>query len=922
MMTKQYPRSICQRSRIAFLLYLLFMALPVFPQIHVSQQAGNESGNGSFSQPYLTIQQAVNNASEGDTIFVMKGIYREQVEIPVDGIVITTYRDDTVTISGAEAVLDWELVGNEVYKAIVPWDIEDDNQANQVFVDGKMLHVARWPKEISDDFVANPTMASVDGAKESGVSAIFITDYAFEEPKGRWLNSKVWINLSHADHDGSGWTGSITFESNTSHTLKITDEGGFTNLNVGSGNYDVGRGTHYYLFDPAPAGVYATGGPEALLSRGEWWKNSDTLFVRLPDGQAPAGDMNLSGIVEVKKRLWAFIPSDNGSNRNNLTVSNFKIFASSICLDRDYYDQESIPEDSYNIIIDNIEFLYLFHATNKNENLASDLFNQRSGIILGGINHQVKNCIFDYSAASAISAFGKGHKISSNQFYHINYIVAEASIINSGRRCRLYDPEIDHNFFYKTPLSAIVINNIYNSDPDKAPGNSRIHHNIVDGFMLRAHDGGAFNASAGRDWENIRVDHNLIFNGTNFLAVGIYFDFGGNTIIDHNVIYNVSFPIALNRYPEVIGKNQLYNNVAITSESSWGGIQSQFRNGSGEELYLYNTISSSPWGGSFELADIQSCLFEKSNADIDYFFVDAENYDFQLNATATTAIDKGVGHLYSDPDTIGPPDIGAYEYGAEPWLAGPANLVTSIKVNPAKAQVNFGDTLHLSLQVLKNGFVPVEKSEGLIFSTNIGSFINDSIFVATDSLGGNGYIKVSLNDRVRGYVDITAIGIQLDKPSLAAMIEKGDVTLSWGTVEGANTYEIYQDGDLIAESSGNSFVISDLANGSYVFSIIAINDQNISSPESDPVTVSISVGINNLDNSRYNIHPNPVVDKIQLNFGLPGIFEIYSVEGILVMKGKLNSGREKIDISSLNPGYYILRARIENQLFTGEFIKE
>ncbi len=722
--------------------------------IHVDKHSESEHRDGSTEHPFKTIREAVNFASEGDKILVHEGTYREKVEFSANGITFEPYEDDNVVISGSEPVFNWQEVGNEVYKATVPWDVTENNQDNQVFVDGKMLHVARWPDETSDDFVANPVVAKADKVEDIGTTGVYLIESDFDEPAARWTDSKVWLNIARNGHDGSGWTGDVTFISQSQNKIKVVDESGWTDLKVNNGNFGLGPGTEFYLCNPSADGVYETGGPQQILSRGEWWKNGDTLFVRLPDGEAPAETIDETNLIEVKKRVWAFAPAETGQNYHGITIKGFEIFAASICTELGFENRESAAEDCYNFLIDSIKFKYIYHATNKNENLSANIFAQRSGLVLSGVGHTVSNCEFDYSAASAISPIGDNMKIIGNSFYHINYLVSEAGVINSGRKCRLRDPEISYNYFYNTPHMAISINSIYNTEPEKHPGKARIHHNIVDGFMLRSHDGGALNASAGRDWTNIRVDHNIILNGTNKLANGIYFDFGGNTIIDHNIISNVDGPIVLNRYHEVIGKHLVYNNLALNSNLSRPGFGSAFRNDNGDQIYLKNNIVSAGWGGKLNLAEIDSCEFVSEKKELYDLYMDPDNHDFRLKESAKILIDKGVSHDYNDSVVIGTPDIGSYEFGSDPWIAGPANTITRIEISPESAEIEVGDTLIFDVDVYENIFNKLETMPDLDWEVSAGGeFFEAGKFVASEPVE-EAIIKVSNDNKIIRYATV------------------------------------------------------------------------------------------------------------------------------------------------------------------------
>lgn len=61
------------------------MAIP-FRKIYVSSASGNNRNDGSLSRPYKTIQYAVNTSNAGDTIYLLKGIYKERVQINKSGL--------------------------------------------------------------------------------------------------------------------------------------------------------------------------------------------------------------------------------------------------------------------------------------------------------------------------------------------------------------------------------------------------------------------------------------------------------------------------------------------------------------------------------------------------------------------------------------------------------------------------------------------------------------------------------------------------------------------------------------------------------------------------------------------------------------------------------------------------------------------
>ena len=93
--------------------------------IYVSKD-GSDSGNGSASQPYLTINKAAQMAMPGTTVIVDEGVYREIVK-PLRGgegedsrITYTVKDGAEVIIKGSEEIDTWVEHEGDVWKAVVP----------------------------------------------------------------------------------------------------------------------------------------------------------------------------------------------------------------------------------------------------------------------------------------------------------------------------------------------------------------------------------------------------------------------------------------------------------------------------------------------------------------------------------------------------------------------------------------------------------------------------------------------------------------------------------------------------------------------------------------------------------------------------------------------------------------------------------
>lgn len=73
------------------------------------------------------------------------------------------------------------------------------------------------------------------------------------------------------------------------------------------------------------------------------------------------------------------------------------------------------------------------------------------------------------------------------------------------------------------------------------------------------------------------------------------------------------------------------------------------------------------------------------------------------------------------------------------------------------------------------------------------------------------------------------------------------------------------------------------------------------------VSVSLAVGVIELDNTSLIVYPNPVIDM--LNVCHPGVnayYKVFDITGRVIIEGSLNDKGGTVDFSLINPGIYIL----------------
>ncbi|HEX8552302.1 MAG TPA: DUF1565 domain-containing protein [Abditibacteriaceae bacterium] len=664
--------------------------------LYVSPMGDDAKAGTSIGAPLRTIQKAIDAAQPGDTILVRGGTYRETVAPTKSGtsnarITIQNYQNEPVTVSGTDPIAgNWTAVGNEVYRAAMPWNYHFENESadynsNQVFHNGQMMELVRWPSQTSPDPV-RPTLAIADNVTFSksdpalkGNDLATFHEADFTDNPARWVGAKIWVNLARNGTDGQGQTGVVVSATNGTITAKNIDTRG------GNGAWSIGKDTEFYLFQPTLEALNNSGGIAAAVDRGEWFLDTDAkqIYVRTADGKAPT-----AGAIEAKRRTYGF----NLDGDSYFTLRGINLFATSLTTDNLAANRNVPPAgvaDSSNIVIDGMKAHHVSHFTDQTGNYQMQ-WQQKSGIILSGSNHTFQNSEVRYSAGSGLSVFGRESKVLNNVFRDLNFSASEAGMVNFGKT---YDPgnfavvsddhEFGYNTLYNSPQQGINFRALKNSTKSPTDLRARIHHNLIHDVMLRSFDSAAID-SLGSKHDYVRIDHNLIYNLQGERKYGIYFDFASHGVIDHNVVYNVTRPFNINWDPKRGPQNMLiFNNVGISDLPKGAGLDTGSPSSEGSIIrnnIWSNGIHANGWQGGVTTPLLMATISNNILAD-DRLFIDStnanmalRNYQLRMPAISesfgNTAINQGIEVPPYDDKLVGVPDIGAYEYGVAPWTAG------------------------------------------------------------------------------------------------------------------------------------------------------------------------------------------------------------------------------------------------------------
>lgn len=908
------------------------------------------TGNGSLISPYLSIIEANTAAVIGDTIQLRAGTYRESVKIGKTGLTLQPYNNEVVTLNGCDILTSWTQVGtSSVYSTTMAWNISTFQQSNQVFVDGKMLNLTRWPHLTTKlngeyDRINAPENAKASSVTGTAGAYVFNKATLFNNAAtaATWVGAQAWVNLSHNGFDGQGCSGTITNSSTTSFTISGCDGHGIT-----ENPWGLGVNTEFYAFNPTSASVNANGGVTALLAEGEWWKDGNTLYVYLPGGAVPSSTANGPNLVEAKARVYTISPTTAAVTMSSTTIKGFKLFATSITTDNNAATRAATGPATSNVI-DGLDVKYVTHFTDQSGDWQIG-WSAQSGIIVSGSKNIIKNCKFQYSAASAISLLGTSNKVLNNDMLDMNYSVSEAGAINTGKwSCISSNSEIAYNSITNVCEQGSNMRNFNNTNKG-TPGIARYHHNKISNFMVRTSDSGGFD-SYGNKKGMVRIDHNVFDGATNELAIGIYFDFDTEGIIDHNLFWNVNRPMQFNQNASNgYGAVRVYNNTALSSNAGFAGILNGIENW-GPSFDVRNNITTGnllqgPAGSiitnNLGVTDIagQSALFNNVAAN-----------DYTLKSTATAAIDKGVLLPYTE-GSIGAPDLGCFETGVTPWKAGVGNIkpefalvdsIITIKADPTPKTYSFivtaagycefpGTNVSLVLGAMPTGVTASLSAATVAINGTVTLTINtNSALTKGGTLTLTGTSGATTFVRTYAFVATPVLTSIVVTPPAASQLQKVNDFVTFKAVAYDQDSKPLDPQPVMSWMLGAGSLGKINTSGKYI--VQALSNAESVTATSGAVSGSFSfkvpyspTAIDEVMNDNFKVYPNPakseVIIEIPFDKGGDTSLKIIDFTGRIVYnKSIISLQKEIINVSDLSNGIYLLVTNQGNTQVTKKLV--
>ena len=624
--------------------------------------SGDDGNPGTRDRPFRTIQKAADTLQPGDTCLVRAGVYRETVRPRKSGVSrspirFVAFTNETVTVSGADPLTGWELVSGAIYRTR-GWTTE------QVFVDGRMLNEARWPRsgpEPLEPGEANVSKRTDRSYAVEGSTPGRLLDPALTRPPTFWNGALVVLLAAHGTWSG---VGAVT-NSKPGELL-------YTCPAVTTAPPDCvpGPGDAYFL----------TRGPLAALDHeGEWWlhQSMGILFVWLPYGEAPTAHA-----LEARRRTWAF----DLSGRNYIEVQGFNLFAGGVAL---------LGSKGCRLVDCHLRYPAHTLAPCSPGSLADmnaqGPGGQAAGIVVGGSDNEIRDCSLAYSSGHGIllPPDGAKNRVLDCRIRDVAYLdagaaavwaagtahtISECSLSRSGGRLLVCDGlqngRIEYSDLHDGGMLAVACDLLSGWHDGKGTTISR--NRIHDSRAARG-AGIALDAPS----ENYVLDHNVLWNlpdqGIVIRGAGTYHCVFNNTCDrPRSGAPPASAPSAgLRPHGEREGTGTVLSaDLAPGGRGRPAGAGEGFA-GDTNEFTGVRILNNIFVGGASPLPEGAPGVFCASNyVGLTPGFTDPTNADFTL-AADSLCIDAGCdAPEVTDSFVGGAPDIGAYEFGRAEWRAG------------------------------------------------------------------------------------------------------------------------------------------------------------------------------------------------------------------------------------------------------------
>ncbi len=604
--------------------------------LYVDVNRGDDSGAGTRAEPFRTLQHAAAEMVPGDVCYIREGVYRETLVPAVDQLTFRNYEDEVVLVTGLDIVDGWVPYGRGIWKARFVRKVPEPFKASMVFVDGRRMNWARYPNEDGDMLNNRDTRWVVAGADSSSGSEILGTVVFDELPapeKNAWQGA-YFVGL--ASYNTGAW-----FTANKG-LVEASDGNSLVVKNI-SWNWMNGAKKGRFLGEGFG---YLIGHLQALDAETEWHLQDDTLYLFPPEGT----DMK-SACLEARSRILGL----DLSGRTGIRIEGIHFKAAGVKMDA-----------SVDCVLDRCSFRYASGFSAFHANAWGDSANGDAGIYVSGNRNTVKNCYIGKTWGNGIAMWGDHNTLENCIVEHCNWQAERlANVFSPGD-----DNVIRGNTIRYGAREGIELGNT--GWIGKYARRALVQYNHVHHLGMLCPDGGLLyvNHQGGNmPVANTEISYNIWHDYPNADFPrphgGIYLDnMSSGYRIHHNVIWNVLAGIHLNDLSKTNNTHDVYIHHNTIINCRYAVHHNQGRGGSlnARDIVVQNNRSN---GAVFEGTQVD----HNRTAMQDSKFVDPGRRNYRLKKRSPS-IDAGVVVPGINDDSVGAPDLGAYEYGGPDWTAG------------------------------------------------------------------------------------------------------------------------------------------------------------------------------------------------------------------------------------------------------------
>ncbi len=641
--------------------------------------AGDDANDGqSIDTPFRTIRQASSVMTAGSRCLIREGIYRETIRPVFTGtpgapIVYEAYNGENALISACEVLDDWSHHSGAIYKTRMAWSMSSADR-NQIFVDGAMMALARSPN------IGGPCPRDENERWYQGEEAVFLNSQCFLDRQDEifpWLIPALQSvgncgepvqAFSEATSFPVCWDSYESAATGLQHRERDFFAGGILlayaspwwsvmgrilasePTDLTSGRITVARKSGANQKSPKGKGGFICDLYGLLDSPGEWyWDPRDsTVYLWCPDGDNPDNHL-----VEAKARVLAA----DLTAKSAIHLKGLQTVGGSMTLKN---AEECVIDDCHFYYIAHMYLLEDYERGSYTYGSPYDPSPGYKGIYISGKNNVFTNSTVAYSAGSGVILDGTDNEVRNCRIHSCNYVgsydapifiynnrFSERRKASGERNCT--GQRILHNTLHGANRSLINFCTAGNT----ALNPITIQYNEFHTFCLNTFEGAAIYTYGGVG-KGTECSHNWFHSFGPTKCGYIAFDVNHAAWrVHHNVCWNgrplIDMTIRCNICADTT-VDTVYNNTII--DSSWGG-QHWPREGRGRQFADggINTLYAGSDPGPWKFADPgkgRYWLTEGSPA------IDAG------------AVIPGLVESYAGAA----PDLGAYEYGEDPWIPG------------------------------------------------------------------------------------------------------------------------------------------------------------------------------------------------------------------------------------------------------------